>query len=119
MRAEEIIKIIEEKGLQKEIFQLEEDYHIIDKAIDVSEDNEEEIEFEDTKSALEYLGLEDAVIVDSREDTSEFWAIAHFIESDVYIRITGEYDSYGQYEHHYNSKVREVRPKTVSTVIYE
>ncbi len=119
MTAEEIIKIIQDKDLQKGIFELNDDYHIIDKAGDIAADNDEEREFEDAKSALEYLGLEDAVVVDSREDTSEFWSVVHFIESDVHIKITGWYDSYGQYEHEYHSKVIEVKPKIVQTIIYE
>lgn len=109
--AEHIIKTIEDKGLQQQFF-----------CGDYWENLEEELdEFDgDEKKYLESIGLPtEYEEVDGRCDTSEFWKVLHFKEEDIYIKITGEYDSYGQYDHYYDKKVKQVFPRTVETIIYK
>lgn len=67
---------------------------------------------------VEELGLGELEYKDSREDTSEFWQVIYFKDHDVYLRIEGEFDSYMEYEHSYNT-VTEVKPKEIQTIIYE
>lgn len=110
--AEEIIKIIQDKCLQQPFFNSDDfDYHL--------ENLDEEEEFETTEAYLESVGLPtDYKKVDGRSDTSQFWSVIHFPVQDVYIKITGTYDSYGQYEHDYDSKVTQVFPKQVTQTVY-
>lgn len=56
--------------------------------------------------------------LDSRKDTSEFWSIVHFVDHNVFVKIVGEFDSYMQYDHSYDS-VHEVFPKQVTQTVYE
>jgi hypothetical protein len=111
--AEEIIKIIQDKGLQKAFFEPE---YFDDKL----EYLDEEEEFETVEEYLTSVGLPtEFKQVDGRCDTSEFWSVIHFPVEDVYIKITGTYDSYGQYEHDYNQKVTQVFPRTIESIIYK
>ena len=111
--AEEIIKIIQDKGLQQAFF--EPDY--FDEQLEYLDEEEE---FETKELFLESVGLPtEFKQVDGRCDTSEFWSVIHFPVEDVYIKITGRYDSYGQYEHYYNSKVTQVFPKQVTQTVYD
>mgnify|MGYP003404087434 FL=1 len=112
--AEEIIKIIQDKGLQKALFDCFDDEEYLLEELD------EEGEFETADAYLESVGLpKEYKKVAGRTDTSEFWSVIHFPVEDVYVKITGTYDSYGQYEHYYNSKVTQVFPKQVTTTVYD
>lgn len=92
---EEIIKVIRDKGLQRVFFELE-----------------------TVEAYLESVGLPtEFKQVDGRCDTSEFWSVIHFPVQDVYVKITGTYDSYGQYD--YNDKVTQVFPKQVTKTVYD
>jgi len=113
--AEEIIKVIEDKGLQEAFFEPE---YFEDCLDDLSED--EDVDYDSKESYLESVGLPtNFKQVAGRCDTSEFWSVIHFPEEDVYIKITGRYDSYGQYEHDYHQKVTQVFPKQVTTTVYD
>jgi hypothetical protein len=113
--AEEIIKIIQDKGLQRQFFELD---YFSDYLYDLSEDDE--TTFDTVEEYLESVGLPtEFKKVDGRSDTSEFWSVIRFPVEDVYIKITGVYDSYGQREHYYNSKVTQVFPKQVTKIVYD
>ncbi len=108
--AEHIIKTIQDNDLQKPFF-----------CADHWEEYEDRLEDfnDDEKLYLESLGMPtEYKEVDGRCDTSEFWTVVHFPVEDIYIKITGEYDSYGQYDHYYNEKVTQVFPKKVTTTVY-
>ena len=108
-RGEEIIKIIKDKNLEYAFFH--QDFDDLDIEWDQFGDNH--IEY------LKSLGLPTKYEeVDGRYDTAEFWSVIHFPEEGIYIKISGEYDSYGQYEHEYN-EVTQVFPKQVTQTIYE
>ena len=112
--AEEIIKIIEDKGLQKALFDCFDDEEYLLEELD------EEGEFETANAYLESVGLPtEYKKVAGRCDTSEFWSVIYFPVADAYIKITGTYDSYGQYEHDYNRKVTQVFPKQITTTVYD
>ena len=112
--AEEIIKIIQDKGLQQAFFEPE----YFDDQLEYLLDEEEE--FETVEAYLESVGLPtEFKKVDGRFDTSEFWSVIHFPVEDVYVKITGTYDSYGNYEHYYDSKVTQVFPKQVTQTVYD
>ena len=74
-------------------------------------------EFETDEEYVESLGLKNFGIVDSREDSSEFWSVIHFKDENLYFRISGTYDSYGQGEHEYRY-ISPVKPKEITTTIY-
>jgi hypothetical protein len=111
--AEFIISTIQDKGLQEAFF---DPYYFEDQLENLDEDGE----FETKEAYLESVGLPtEFKQVDGRCDTSEFWSVIHFPVEDVYIKITGRYDSYGQYEHYYNDQVTQVFPKQVTTTVYD
>lgn len=67
---------------------------------------------------VEGLGLGELEYKDKRCDTSEFWQVIYFKDHDIYLKISGWYDSYGQGEHSYDS-IKEVKPKDVILTTYE
>lgn len=108
--ARELIEIIVQNDLLKPLF--DDDFD------DFEPEDEEGEGIEDIENWLKELGLGELEYKDSREDTSEFWTVIYFKDHDIYLRIDGVYDSYGQYEHEYNS-VKQVFPKEIQTTIYE
>jgi len=106
----EIVEKINELGLL-EVFFNEDNYNekeIENEAGEMVENNQDYLETIFGK--VEWL--------DSREDTSEFWSIVHFVDHNIYVKIEGEFDSYMQYEHSYDS-IKEVFPKQVTQTVYE
>lgn len=111
--AQELIDIIKENNLQKDLFHTD--------TMDESEFEDEEGNYIDGvthKENLKSIGIENFEYVAGREDTSEFWAVIHFKNENVYLKFTGWYDSYGQYDHDYHDEVTEVFPKEVTQTIY-
>lgn len=104
MEALDLIKVIIDNNLVRGFFERDFDY------IDASQGMYE---------FLATLGIKNFEIVDERIDSSEFWAIIYFKDEDIYLKITGEYDSYGNGYHQYYSYITEVRPKVVEKIIYE
>ena len=50
------------------------------------------------------------------------YCIVHFKDDNIYVKLKGEYDSYGNYNHDYYNDINyitEVKPKKVEVVIYE
>ena len=39
------------------------------------------------------------------------YTIIHFIEDDIYVKLIGTYDSYGNGEHYYHDDIKQVYPK--------
>lgn len=108
--AQELIDIINKNDLLKPLF--DDDFY------DVELEDEEGNGIENVEEYIKTSVLGELEYKDSRQDTSEFWQVIYFKDHDIYLRIDGVYDSYGQYEHEYNS-VKEVKPKEIQTVIYE
>lgn len=115
MGVEEIIKTIKEEDLLAFFFELESGY-LVDYEHYTSED--EMIETQEQEDAyLKKLGLSNFENKGGRADTSEFWNVVYFPDYDVYLKISGWYDSYGGYEHSYD-EIEAVTPKTVTKTIY-
>lgn len=108
--ARELIEIIVQNDLLKPLF--DDDFD------DFELEDEEGEDIEDIENWLKELGLGELEYKDSREDTSEFWTVIYFKDHDVYLKIYGEYDSYGQGDHEFEG-VKEVFPKEIQTTIYE
>jgi hypothetical protein len=86
----------------------------------LKEEKDENGDTEFTKEELESVFNRDNIeYKDGREDTTEFWAVCYFKEQDIYIRLDGEYDSYGNYEHEYNRGITQVHPKEIMKTVYE
>lgn len=110
MTVEELIKEIESRNLQEQFFEID-NWERLDEIEDYDWDY---------KKYLDSIGLpSDYKKVDGRCDTSQFWSVIYFPTQDAYLKITGRYDSYGQYEHYYNKKVTQVFPKEVTQTIYQ
>jgi hypothetical protein len=111
LTAKQLIQIILDNDLQSALFD-DDNYQLGYKA----EDNGFG---EDTVAFLKSLGLPISTVVDSRCDTAEMWSVIYFPVEDIYLKLTGTYDSYGQYEHDYDDEVTQVFPKQVTVTIYE
>ena len=112
----QIIKLIEKHDLTRFFFELETEYLTPDWSYETNEGDELETD-EDVVNFLTVLGLNKYENKGGRYDTSEFWNVVYFPDHDVYLKIIGEFDSYGQYEHSYDDIV-EVKPKQVTQTIY-
>lgn len=111
-----IKEIIKEESLLR--FFYDEDYDIF---LESYGDYTPMKEFENKEEAIEFidgLGLGNFVQVDYRCDTSKFYSITHFKDYNIFVKITGWYDSYGGGEHTYD-EITQVFPKTISKIIYE
>lgn len=107
----EISEIIKEYDLYKYLF-AEDDYYLEDLIIKGKEDEE------NVEKALKEIGF-DYIQVDYVCNTDEMFCVIYFKDSDIYIKLTGEYDSYGQYDHEYHRKITQVFPKEIKKIIYE
>ena len=121
-RAQEIIKIIKDNDLLQQFFNSDyweyKDGDLEDFYPEGSDRGWKDLD-KAVENYLESLGLPTEYSeVDGRCDTSEFWSVVHFPTEDIYLKIEGEYDSYGQGEHEYDS-ITQVFPKEVTTIIYE
>lgn len=96
MKAEEIIKIIQDNQLQESLFDQDVD--------DVG---------------LIELGLPTFEQVEWVCNSDEMYCVIHFKDDNIYLKLTGEYDSYGECEHDYNNGIKEVFPKEVTITKYE
>ena len=52
-------------------------------------------------------------------NSDEMYNVIHFIESDIYIRLDGIYDSYGNGKHYYDGGMKQVKPKEKLITVYE
>ena len=98
MTSQEIIKYIQKNKLQEYLFE------------EVNNSGE-------TISKHSILG-----IVEQKTwvaNTDEMNTVIHFKDHNVYIKLEGWYDSYGQGEHQYTDAIYEVFPKTIETIIYQ
>lgn len=117
MGVDEIIKIIKEEDLLELFFEQDGDFfQKRDRFLDEDEENQIDTEEKEVEY-LTKLGLQNYEDKGGRADTSEFWNVVYFPDYDVYLKISGWYDSYGQYEHSYD-KIEAVTPKTVTKTIY-
>lgn len=108
--ARELIEIITQKDLTEILF-FDGDL----KYADVEDEDGNTIE--DTEAYFKEL-FGEIEYKDGRCDTSEFWQVVYFKDHDIYLQISGEYDSYGQGEHSYDD-IKEVKPKEVIVIKYE
>lgn len=108
--AQELIEIIVQNDLLKPLFD--------DNFYDFEVGDKDGNDIEDIREYIKKFGLGELEYKDSREDTSEFWQVIYFKDHDIYLRIEGEYDSYMDYNHEYNTVI-EVKAKEITTIIYE
>jgi len=114
MKAEEIIKIIEENKLHKILFALMDGFEYV-------ENPETGEDFESKEQGLEYLGkggLKNMETVASECNSDIMFAVIHFKDENIFIKIDGEYDSYGEGDHYYEGSVTQVFPKEITKTVY-
>ena len=112
--ADELIDIIKSNYLEKVFFNLD----------DISEylvNDDDEYIFETDDECYEYLsklGLENFEQLEYVSNTDEMYCIIHFKNENIYLKLIGKYDSYGQYKHDYECGIKEVFPKQVLETKY-
>jgi len=118
MEVKKLIEIIEENYLLEFFFECERGL-LWEKEDEYDDEDKRGINsLEDEVKWLTNLGLNNFEDKGGRADTSQFWSIVYFKDYDVYLKISGTYDSYGEYEHEYDT-IKEVKPKQVTETIYE
>lgn len=110
MNSTELIKKIKDNDLQKLLFHL-------DCADDYLEDTEFESEDELYKK-FEELELGEMEEMESVCNSDEMYCVINFKDHGIYLKLSGEYDSYGQYEHDYDCGIVEVKPETKTVTVY-
>ena len=78
----------------------------------------EDAEFTDGQIELVF-NTDNNIEVDCKQNTDEFWVVRYFKDQDIYIQLTGEYDSYGEGEHEYHREVKRVYPVEKIVTVYE
>lgn len=114
-----IIDAIKKNNLQKAFFHSDDRgymYEIIAESVDQLQDTEGE---EPIIDYLGSLGLKNFKNIEVVSNTDDFYSIVYFEDENVYLRFSGTYDSYGQYEHYYNNEVKQVFPKQVTITKFE
>lgn len=112
--SEELIKIINDNNLQRPLFNLE----YISESF---EDNDELCHLDTNEKCFEHLkelGLDNMKEIDGVCNSDEMYVIIHFQNENIYLKLSGEYDSYGGGEHWYEGAIKEVFPKEVTQTIY-
>jgi hypothetical protein len=111
---EQISEIIKKYDLFQYLFNQDEDEYLLE---DKFEENE--LNGLTGKEFLKSLNFDNYEQVDYVCNTDEMFTIIYFKDSDIYIKLTGEYDSYGQYNHEYDDEIEQVFPKQITKTIYE
>jgi hypothetical protein len=120
---EEIIKIIDEHNLYEilcaygEYGESIDQYNWDHEMIDVDEIDDNSI-----INMFKRIGLGEIDSVYSVCNSDELYNVVLFKDHQIYIKFIGEFDSYGNGEHYYNSNISsatQVFPKEVTKTIYE
>ncbi len=99
MTAQELIDIIKENDLQEQI---------LDDGI-----------WSNNCEELSKIIPEEHELLDAVCNSDEMYCVVWFKESNVFLKLTGEYDSYGDGNHDYDEEVTQVFPKEITKIIYE
>lgn len=99
MTAQELIDIIKDNNLQEDILRASNLYETCD---ELSKEIDEEHK-----------------LLEGVCNSDEMYAIVWFKQSNVFLKLTGEYDSYGGGDHYYDKEVTQVFPKEITKTIYE
>ena len=121
MTANELIKIIKDNNLQEFLFTNEID-DVYEQFLDITELEDDEVDNYDllVEAVLDKIGFpKNYKQVDYTCNSDEMFCVIHFTEEDIYLKLTGEYDSYGQCEHDYDNGIQEVKPKQKLITVYE
>lgn len=111
--AKELIKIIIKNNLQKGLFN-------VDYIVEYLENLDGEY-FDTSDECLDYLkslGLDNFEQLMCVSNTDEMYSIIHFKNDDIYLKLIGEYDSYGEFDHDYERDIIQVFPKQVTITQY-
>lgn len=113
MNSQDLIFAIKTNNLEKLLFNL--DYI-------VEECNSLNLDFTSEEECYQYLaslGLVSFESVDWVCNSDEMYCVIHFKSDNIYLKIIGEYDSYGANNHWYNKQIEQVFPKQITKTIYE
>lgn len=111
--AKELIEIISDNHFETALF------HFESICCYLNDSNDDE--FETNELALTYLeayGLKNFKELEYVSNTDMMYCIIYFTDDDVYLKLTGEYDSYGQGDHTYDDAIQQVFPKEVMITQY-
>ena len=110
MSSNELIKLITDNNLQEIFCEFGINYNSFVHFFEYM--NKEDLE------TCKKLRIDNAESVDSRCNSDELYNVVHFKDYNIYLKFTGEYDSYGSGEHNYDGAIHEVFPKEVTVIQY-
>jgi uncharacterized protein YuzB (UPF0349 family) len=67
----------------------------------------------------DFPNLSEFEIVESQCNSDVMYLIFHFVEENIYIKVSGEYDSYGNSGHEFLKGIYQVFPKEITKTIYQ
>jgi len=111
MNSIELIEIIEKNGFQRNFCEF-----------GMYSDNPQPWNIDILKSLLapiEKLNLGNIKSVEFVYNSNELYNVVYFEKYNIYLKFTGEYDSYGAGEHDYEGSIKEVFPKEVTVIQYQ
>lgn len=114
MSYEEICQIIKDRNLYKYLFH-EDDCYLTDEN---GNDDLDKNEIEKVEQELATSNFTNYEQVDYVCNSDDMYCVIHFKTPDIYVKLTGEYDSYGGYDHEYNHEITQVFPKEITKIIY-
>ena len=115
MSSNELIKLIVDNNLQGIYCEFGMGYNILSEFFENERYEEEDKEVYEN---IENLKLDNVESVDSAYNSDELYNVVYFKDYNIYLKFTGEYDSYGSGEHNYDRAIREVFPKEVTVIQY-
>lgn len=115
-KAKQLINIIENLNIQEWVMNEWRD-------INLRDDNDEIIPFTDDDHIFSYLKgkfeFEEFERIEQVCNSDEMYTVIYFKESDIYLKLIGEYDSYGNNDHNYTRGIIEVKPISKTIIAYE
>lgn len=79
--------------------------------------SEEDLNEELTAEQREFLGKVE--LKDYTCNSDEMYSVIHLEDHNVFLKLEGEYDSYGGGEHDYYQGINEVKPEQQTITIYK
>jgi hypothetical protein len=106
MNLNEIIEHLQEAEVSPSDFYYEEVDYIKDEAKG------------EAKEAFDKIGKIDILEQGLNEDSYDAYVIVHFVDHNIYMKLTAQYDSY-QSEQNFEEWGEEVHPREITKVVYD
>ena len=108
MNSNELIKLITDNNLQEVFCEFGMGYNTLSEFFENERYEEEDKEIYEN---IENLKLDNVESVDSCCNSDELYNVVYFKDYNIYLKFTGEYDSYGSGDHNYDGAINTTKTK--------